>query len=248
VRVVLALVFAGCGFQVSNGATDAPVSGDGRMGDAQNMGSGSGSGSSAPTAINYVQSAWGEDQSEQSQAVAMPNAQHAGNLNIVAVGWYKTGTITSISDTQHNTYQIAVGPTMTPSYDESQTIFYACGIAGGANSVTVAFADDNQDPEVRVVEYSGAQATGCYDTSVANTGSGTAVDSGTMTAGAGELLVAADKVYNLTSEPDPSYAMRLKSDFGDIVEDRPAMTAGSYHATATENIAGVWVMQLATFR
>jgi hypothetical protein len=246
VRRFVALVFAGCGFNASNGASDAPVVGDAIAKDAHMGSSGSGSGSQAD--ITYVQSAWGEDQSKQSQTVAFPNPQRAGNLNILAVGWYKTGTVASVTDTQQNAYQVAIGPTMTTDNDEYQTIYYACGIAGGSNKVTVSFDDSNQDPEVRIAEYAGASTSDCYDTSVASIGNGSAVDSGTLTASPGELLVAADKVYYITSAGDPSYALRLTSDFGDIIEDRIAPAAGSYHAMATQNMTGVWVMQLAAFR
>ena len=184
-RRLWALTLAGCGFQPSSQAPadalhDAPRAID--VADAHGSGSGSGSGSA--TAIEYIQSAVAEDEDQQGETIAFPIAQRAGDLDVVMIGWYKAGTIATITDTNHNAYAVAIGPTETATNTRSQTIYYACGIAAGANSVTVTFAGSGQDPDIRIAEYKGLRATGCLDTAVANTGSGTAVDSGPISASA----------------------------------------------------------------
>ncbi len=251
-----ALVLAGCGFQ-PNSSTPSDALHDAlndALNDAPRMidgvdapGSGSGSDVGSGSSIVYIQSAVAEDEDKASETIAFPNAQRAGDLDVVMIGWYKDGTITSVTDTNGNAYALAIGPTMTAAYTESQAIYYACGIAAGKSSVTVTFASSGQDPDIRIAEYSGVGATGCLDTAVANTGSGTAVDSGPITVSANELLVAADKVYYITTVGDPSYATRVISGFGDIVEDREPTASGTYHALATQNDPGVWVMQLVAF-
>ncbi|HET9990325.1 MAG TPA: hypothetical protein VFQ65_17460, partial [Kofleriaceae bacterium] len=170
---------------------------------------------------------------------------------VVMVGWYKTGTLISVTDTSHNTYALAVGPTMSPIGMESQAVYYACNIAGaaaGANTVTVTFQTANQDPDVRIAEYSGIAGSACVDRAVAATGSGAAIDSGPLTTThAHDLLVGSNKVFYVTSSGDPAYATRKISGFGDLVEDREVTSTGTFDAKATENMAGAWVMQLVAF-
>jgi hypothetical protein len=245
------LVLAGCTFRPSDAATNAAVDAAHASDAAHARDDGSAMTSpDAPgsaSAIEFRQVASHEDISQQSEVVTFGMPELAGDLNVVMVGWYKPGTITQVFDTANNSYAIAAGPTMTGSDDEYQTIYYACGVAAGADAVSVVFDSASQDPDVRIAEYSGLRATACFDTAVANTGGGTAVDSGPIAVGTGELLVGADKVYNLTATGDASFDTRTITGFGDIVEDVVTSAAGTYDATATENTTGVWVMQLAAF-
>ena len=179
------------------------------------------------------------------------SAANAGDLSVVMVGWYKTGTLVSVTDTSHNAYALAVGPTMSAAGMESQAVYYACNIAAaaaGANTVTVTFQTANQDPDVRIAEYSGIAATACVDRTVAAMGSGTAVDSGPLTTThAHDLLVGSDKVCNLTSNGDPAYATRRISGFGDIVEGSRGHLGGQLRRESDPDIAGPWVIQLVAF-
>ncbi len=243
---VLLFVLAGCAFEPTDAASDAAHDAMIAVDAGSGMTTADASGSASPIAFRQVASH--EDVSQQAEVVAFGMPELPGDLNVVMVGWYKTGAVASIADTAGNDYAVAVGPTMTGSDDEYQTIYYACGIAAGVDVVSVLFDSPNQDPDVRIAEYSGLRTSGCLGATVANTGGGTAVDSGAMPAGANELLVGADKVYNLTATGDPSFHTRTITGFGDIVEDVVTTAAGSYHASATENIAGVWVMQLAAFQ
>jgi hypothetical protein len=242
---LLLLALAGCAFQPTDAASDAAHDAMIAIDAGSGMTTADASGSASPIAFRQVASH--EDISQQSEVVAFAMPELAGDLNVVMVGWYKPGAVAQLFDTAGNSYAIAVGPTMTGSGDEYQAIYYSCGIAAGVDVVSVVFDGANQDPDVRIAEYSGPRASGCFDAAVANTGGGTAVDSGPISAGAHELLVGADKVYNLTTIGDASFHTRTITGFGDIVEDVVTTAAGSYHASATENITGVWVMQLAAF-
>jgi hypothetical protein len=252
VRLVWLLLAIGCGFRNGEIAgADATRLADAR-GRADAPGTredGSSTPPDAPELAQFVQSSYGEATSAGSQAATYPGAQSAGNLNVVAVGWYKAGTVSSVEDSAGNTYELAVGPTTSAQGSESEAIYYACGIAAQThNIVTVTFMNANQDPDVRIAEYANIATTGCFDVGSAASGSGTAVVSGTLeTAGANELLVAADKVFNQTSAEDPTYTTRIDTPFGDILEDRVAAQAGSYTAAATQNASEAWVMQIAGF-
>ncbi|MBV8050470.1 MAG: hypothetical protein JOZ80_04740, partial [Acidobacteriaceae bacterium] len=92
--------------------------------------------------------------SAPSVSVAFTNAQTAGDLNVVAVGWGdNTSAVSSVTDTKGNTYVRAVGPSSISGLQHS--IYYAKNIAGGSNTVTVKFNEAAAYPDVRILEYSG---------------------------------------------------------------------------------------------
>ena len=84
--------------------------------------------SAAP--IGFVQVRSSTPQTAQSTvATAFAQAQTAGNLNAVAIGWFdSTGNITSVSDSAGNTYQVGA-PTFRGN-GFSQAVYYAKNIAG----------------------------------------------------------------------------------------------------------------------
>ena len=129
--------------------------------------------------------------SNSSVAVSYLNPQTAGNLNIAVVGWGDTtSSISSINDTQGNTYSRAVGPTSGTGLQQS--IYYAKNTIGGSNKVTVTFNQAAAYPDVRVLEYSGADTTNPLDVTAAGTGTGTAANSGSATtASSNELIFGA---------------------------------------------------------
>src|SRR5271157_2075967 len=131
-------------------------------------------------------------------AVAYPSAQTAADLNIVVVGFDDTvATISSVTDSSGNVYNLAVGPTVfgptknSPSV--TQAIYYAVNIAAaaaGANTVTVVFNGSATWPDVRVAEYSGFNT---LDVTAAAGGTVAANNSGSVTTTvANELLFASN--------------------------------------------------------
>jgi hypothetical protein len=90
---------------------------------------------------------------------AFPAANAAGNLLLLAIGrWSSTtlGTISSVTDTQGNTW-VLVGPTtlLSPAtHGQSQAHLYACAsCAAGANTVTVATSSAQDDLRIVALEY-----------------------------------------------------------------------------------------------
>src|SRR5262249_20319378 len=142
--------------------------------------------SSAPGIITFVQinSATPPGSSVSTVTVPFTAAQTAGNMNVVVVGWNDVShAVTSISDTKGNAYTAAVGPTTNPAGGGlTQTIYYATNIkaaAAGANTVTVVFNGVPYYPDVRVVEYSGADPA--FPVEITATGTGSTATSSTST-------------------------------------------------------------------
>jgi fibronectin type 3 domain-containing protein len=207
----------------------------------------------AATTITYVQ---GTDADPQASPVSVPitfaAAQAAGDLNVVVVGWNdSTATVSSVTDKSGNTYTRAVGPTIQ-SGTASQSIYYAKNIvaaAAGANIVTVTFSSAAAFPDIRILEYSGADPNNPVDVTAASSGNSTTSSSGAVTTtNATDLIFGANLVQSFTTGPGAGFTQRmLSSPDGDIAEDRMVTTTGSYTATATIT-PGQWIMQMVAFR
>src|SRR5579862_2225234 len=200
--------------------------------------------------VSFVQVNSGTPQSSTSSVtVAFPSAQTQGNLNIVVIGWNDTTTtVQSITDSLGNTYTLAVGPTKGTSL--TQSIYYAKDILGGSNSVTVTFSAPAEFPDVRILEYTGADTTSPLDVSASALGNSASANSGSATTKlANELIFGADTVATGNAAAGTNFTPRIITPHdSDLAEDRSVTTTGTYSATATLTSSGAWIMQMATFK
>ncbi len=204
--------------------------------------------------ISLVQGNYATPQaSETSVSVPFTAAQTAGDLNVVAVGWNNsTATVSAVTDTLNNSYALAVGPTVLAGI-ASQSIYYAKNIAGaaaGANTVTVTFASAAAYPDIRILEYRGADPDNPVDVTAANSGNSATSSSGAATTtNATDLLFGANIVQSGTTGPGSGFTSRLLTQpDGDIAEDTMVTSTGSYSATAPISPANFWIMQMVAFR
>src|SRR5579872_553831 len=104
-------------------------------------GGGGGTGGDPPS-LAFVQVNSAVPQQGAQVAATFTNAQTAGDLNVVAVGWSDaTAQITSVTDSKGNPYALAVGPTVQ-SGTATQAIYYAKNILAApanGNTITVVF-------------------------------------------------------------------------------------------------------------
>jgi hypothetical protein len=201
--------------------------------------------------INFVQVNSTQQDSASTVTTAYNLAQTAGDLNAVVVGWNDTSaTIKSVADTAGNTYTLAAPPTQQGTA-LTQAIYYAKNInAAPTNIVIVTF---NNGPasfvDVRVLEYSGLDTFNPLDAAGGASGSGTALDSGAVTAtSAGDLFLGASTVGSTIGAPGVGFATVILTPFGDNVEQFFPPAPGSYDATATLKAGAPWVMQGVAFR
>ena len=165
----------------------------------------------AVTNITFVQGNSATPQTSQASVpVTFTAAQSAGDLNVVAVGWNDTtATVTSVTDKIGNTYTLAVGPTIQSGI-ATQSIYYAKNIvaaAAGANIVTVTFSAAAVFPDIRVLEYKGADPNTPVDVTAASSGSSTTSSSGAVTTtNATDLLFGANLVQTTTTGPGTTFA------------------------------------------
>ncbi len=208
----------------------------------------------AGAGISYVQGNYATPQSPQTTVtVTYTAAQAAGDLNVVVVGWDDAvSTVNAVTDAMGNVYTVAVGPTVVAGV-ESQSIYYAWNIAAaaaGANSVTVTFSSAAAYPDIRILEYSGADPNNPVDVTAAGSGNSATSSSGTVsTTNATDLLFGANLVQTTTTGPGSGYTSRLlTAPDGDIAEDEMVTATGSYSAAAPLNPSGAWIMQMVAFR
>jgi hypothetical protein len=199
--------------------------------------------------INFIQQNYTtSNPASSSLPVAYPAAQTAGNLNIVVVGWNDTSAaVSSVADSRGNSYTLAVGPTAGTAL--MQSIYYAKNIAAGSNTVTVTFNRTAVYPDVRVLEYTGADTTNPLDVTMAAAGAGLTANSGlAATTSLNELIFGAGTTFEVFRAAGSGFTDRVITNFGDIAEDATVLSMGSYSATAPLGKSTPWVMQMATFR
>ena len=204
--------------------------------------------------IQYVQSNYADPQtSNPSLGIPYTLAQTGGDLNVVVVGWAdSTSNVSSVTDTMGNSYTLAVGPTVHPGY-ETQSIYYARNIAAAlanGNTVTVTFNAAAAYPDIRILEYSGADPNSPVDVVAAGTGTNSPTNSGPATTTNGsDLLFGASEVWTSNTGAGAGFTTRiLTQPDHDFIEDEMVMTTGSYSATAPLNNPGPWIMQLVALR
>jgi hypothetical protein len=197
--------------------------------------------------VNFVQANYKTSNSATLMTVPYPSAQTAGNLNIVVVGWNDTtSAVTSITDSEGNTYLPAVGPTAGTKL--TQSIYYAKNIAAGTNTVSVTFNVAASYPDVRVLEYSGADQVNPLDVTSAAAGTSLTSNSGPASiTSPNELIFGAGTTFNAYT-PGSGFTQRVLTNFGDIIEDATVASIGTYSVTAPLHLSAPWVTQMATFR
>ncbi len=102
---------------------------------------------------------------------------------------------------------------------------------------------------MRILEYSGLDLTSPLNVSVGGSGTGTALNSGSLTTtSANEVLVSADDVEHSITSPGAGFTQRLYTGHADDAEDEIVTSAGTYSATATQSASGAWILQVAAFK
>ena len=204
-------------------------------------------------AITFVQGNYSVPRNTANPVSATFTAQQtSGNLNVVVIGWNDTtATISSVTDTAGNTYILATGPTMQAT-NATQSLYYAkniFGAAAGVNTVTVIFNVPATSPDLRILEYAGADTTNPLDEAGGAAGTSTDSSAFVTTANADDQIVAGDFIQTGTPGPGAGFTSRMiTSPNSDIVEDESVTTAGMYVASAPVSPSGWWVMNVAAFR
>jgi hypothetical protein len=190
--------------------------------------------------------------------IQTPSPQTKGNLNVVAVSWQSGGKVTGISDTDGNTYLVAVPS--TSSIDLGHAIYYAKNINGGLapNVITVLTQQTTSDagandPNVDVLEISGLDTASPFETMNQSNGQSASMTSNNViTTVPRSMLVASGVLDYGFSFADASTSFTVVpltgARVGDVIGYQIAQTPGTYAATVTLPVASYWMLQLAAFK
>ncbi len=174
----------------------------------------------------------------------------AGNLIVVYLVWTNTGSV-SVTDTQGNKYEKVADPKTWGSNRSSQ-VFYAPNIGAGSNTVQAKFTTAIKSPgwaAMYVHEYSGIEKANPVDVHNVNTGTTSAMGSGSApTTNANDLIFGAGASSGRVSQTGTDFTTRSTA-FGNRTEDRNVAAVGPYEATATQDSnSNAWVMHIVAFK
>jgi hypothetical protein len=170
------------------------------------------------------------------------------------VGWNGSAGVNTISDSNNNRYNLAIGPTSS-AIGDNQSIYYAAGIKPGANTVTVTFTGTT-NPDVRILEYSGINNSNPIDVTavstsdVSNDGHIPTFTNSVKTTFAPDLIFAANTGGGHNTAAGLSFKQRMITRPGyNLAEDRIATVIDFYSGASDKYVGnGDWVMQMVAFR
>jgi chitodextrinase len=135
-----------------------------------------------PTLVQHVATAM-EQNPVTTFTIPLPNAAGSGNALILGVQYQSSGSVTSVTDNGGNNW--VLGPTET-NYDQTMALYYALNVAGGTQTIRIAFTGNPIDVQAEASEFYNVAATSPLDGS---SGSNSSTTAGEMTtSAAGDLI------------------------------------------------------------
>ena len=153
-------------------------------------------------------------------------------------------SLVSISDTGGDTYAVVAGPII--SGGDVHYVAVALDTTAATDTLTITLsAPTGGGSDLLVLEYAGLALANAFDVSANQSGTGTAMTSGSATTTfAHELILG----YAETSMATAGAGFTSRAiQTGNMVEDKVVNTIGSYTATATTT-SSTWTMIMAAFR
>jgi hypothetical protein len=203
-----------------------------------------GTGTSTASAIKFIQSA--STSSSSATLLTLPFTAATTQNNLIVVGVYTWGgTVSGITDSLANNYALATF-TATPG-GNNLYVYYAVNKSSGADAVTVHVSGGGVMSDIH--EYAGLSTTTPLDQVKVSSGTGTTINSGSVTTTAANELIFgyAGVDGNSVSGPGAGFTQRGNTGNGELSEDELVSTAGSYSATATCP-STTWAGAILTFR
>jgi hypothetical protein len=198
----------------------------------------------------FVQAQGTNNLAGNQMSITLPGASTAGDLMVVSFSAQPTPlTVTSVTDSKGNTYNLAVGPTVWSVGGKSAWTYYATNIIGGgaATTITVTLTGSPTNADTYAAEYSGIATSSPLDQTSAQFGSGTTLDSGSQTTTQASEVIFGFGMSSSAVTADAPYTNRNTFD-SNYIADQIVSSTGSYHVPATAPGGGQWVSHMATFK
>jgi len=203
--------------------------------------------------IKLVQHTGKDAGTTNSSSLAFTSNNTAGNFIAVVIRAGKSGQALNVSDSHGNTYKQAVLLNMTLD-GETDAVYYAENIAGGANTVTVSDNISAATLRFSIMEYSGVALSNSLDNASAAEGTGTAPSTANApTSWGGDLLLG--EIVTANAATFTAGAGYKIEDFVPaepstklIGEDQIQTVAGNASANATIGASDSWGAVFAAFK
>jgi len=189
-----------------------------------------------------------------SSSVSFSSPTIAGNAIIVSLTYGAANPTITATDTQGNTYHEAIQTYDSVNPDlQGVAIFYATNITGGADTITITYAQPVAWVVLAAHEYNGL-ANALVDVSSGNIGQSTSPSSGSATTTAnGDLIFGSMVVTNGTSNTFLAGSgfmkrMDLGSTTGFLDEDQIQASAAAISAPWTVSPSVNWAAAMAAFK
>jgi hypothetical protein len=205
-------------------------------------------------AIAFVQVATKVTKSSSSSSVSFATPVTDCSAIVVAVAVTGDAPIASVTDSQGNMFARAAAPVVR-SDGVVHALYYALGVTGGSESVSVATAASDAEIHVVVHEYAGVATTDALDRAGGSIGSEGGNDTGAWGVSTDPLALdsAPELVFAfVTTTPSleimPGQTSREASAYS-MTEDLVTTTVGTYSEGAMLlGNSGSWAILWATFR
>jgi len=203
--------------------------------------------------IKLIQHASKDAGITNSSTLAFPSSNTAGNFIAVIIRAGKSGQVLNVSDSHANTYKQAALINMTLD-GETDAIYYAENIAGGANTVTVADNISQGTLRFSIMEYSGVALSSSLDNAATAEGIGaTPTTANAPTSWGGDLLLGEIVTANAaTYTAGAGYKIEdfvpAEPNTKLIGEDQIQSAAGNASANATIGASDTWGAVFAAFK
>ncbi len=197
----------------------------------------------------FVQKGDGEIASGGSASVGFTRPNKSGNAIVGFVVWDNPGSV-SLADSNGNAYQTTpVGPASSGDGSLRTQIFYARGIASGANTVTASFATPiTRHAALYIHEYTRLGRVQPFDAATGASGTAAELDSGPLETSSSTELLFLGAASNGSSVEGLTRGFKTRARRGgELVAEGFSGAAGSYRVTGRQSGTG-WVTQLAAFQ
>jgi hypothetical protein len=206
-----------------------------------------------PAPITFVQATSAvTDDSVSSMRVTL-QGQRAGDLVVVAVGWFDgQSSVASVADA-NGAYQLAAPTKLLPGSGGrdplKHAIFFRANVpAAASNTITVTWNGNAGGPDIRVLEYSGLDPQSPLDGTAAGAEVSASVKTTPLTTRfAREVLVSAAVTNGEFSNGGAGHNVRIITTDTNLAQDRIVNAIGTYTAEAPLPTSTGWVMQVVGF-
>ena len=193
----------------------------------------------------YVQSKSNRNSgASNSPTIAFTNPSTTGNLIVVSFDVPSGTTVNAPTDSKSNTYSSA-GSSVT-GYGQTAYAYYASNINGGATITVTLHFGSSIKANMSIAEYSGIATSNPLDQYAANSGTGTAISSGSKNTQQAEELIYGYAGSQGTPTADSSFTTR-ETLAGHFTADKVVSSTGSYSVFGTNANSG-WICHMLTFK